>query len=350
MAEIVAARPPEPTMRLPAPPRPSGRPLGQQHPEHLPASFDGCRQGIGASPAPWDKTVELASDEPERFRISSRTFAGTMFADIAAPPVTVTHQGSAGGDPHRYHLVLLFEGRGLYDWSGGTCTQEPADVVLLDTAKPSRLVSPVNSRLVRWSFPEPLIAPFLPLRDNRPVLHLPARNGLIEVLTCYTKQLVNEAERLEPAVQQGLLAHLCGLLGLAIEAEATPHPRRRHNYRACQRQRVLAYIEANLSDCRLTARRAAKELGMSSRWLHKLLEDLESGFPDLVSRRRLEKSLCILQDPTSARLSIAEIAFLSGFNDLSTFYRRFGERYRMTPGEARRRGGKQSEAGPRRRA
>ncbi|MCT7373743.1 AraC family transcriptional regulator [Chelativorans salis] len=291
---------------------------------------------VDANPALWNKTIELLCDEPEQIRIKSQSFTDAIFADITAPPVRVTQNGSAGDNPHRYHLVLLFEGQGTYHWAGGTGTQVPGDIVLIDTAEPSQVVSPIRSHLVRWSFPERLIAPFLPLRDNRPVLHIAAREGLITVLTCHIKQLANEVDRLDPAVQQGLLAHLCGLLGLAIEAEKTPRAERRCNYRTFQRQRVLTYLETNLSDCHLTARRAAKDLGMSPRWLHALLEDVGSGFPDLVARRRLEKSLGLLKNPASDHLSIAEIAFLSGFNDLSTFYRRFGEYYNMTPGETRR--------------
>lgn len=290
---------------------------------------------VDVSPAFWNKTIELICDEPEQLRIRSRFFADSMVADIAAPPVTVMHNGSAGDNLHRYHLVLLFEGRGTYHWAGGTRTQEAGDIVLIDTAEPSQVVSPLSSRLVRWSFPEQLVAPFLPLRNNGPVLHIAARGGLISVLTCYAKQLVREADQLDPVTQHGLLAHLCGLLGLAIEAETTSRPERRCNYRTCQRQRVLSYIETNLSDCRLTARRAAKDLGISPRWLHALLEDVGSGFPGLVARRRLDKSLTLLRDPASDHLSIAEIAFLTGFNDLSTFYRRFGERYGTTPRKAR---------------
>lgn len=166
--------------------------------------------------------------------------------------------------------------------------------------------------------------------------YLCARDGLNALLTRHLRELAREADRLERSAQCGLLAHFSGLLGFAIEAQRAPRPTGRRNYRAYQRQRILTYIEANLADGRLTAGRAAKELGISPRWLHALLEDVEIGFSELVARRRLENSRRLLEEPASCHLSIAEIAFLSGFNDLSTFYRRFGERYNTTPGEMRR--------------
>lgn len=292
-------------------------------------------QGIGARPEWWNKAIKLHDENLTEFRFRSRNFADSLFSDISAPPVTI-EQNAAAGDPHRYHLILLSEGLGTHSWNGGTCTQKAGDLVLLDMAQPTRLVSPECSRLVRWSFPEAVLAPFLSEHDTH-LLHLPADHGLNAVITRYAKQLLAEAERLDPAIQHGLLAHLCGLLGVASEALRNSHPpERRQTYRTYQRQRVLAYIDTRLSDNRLTARRAAKDLGMSPRWMRKLLEDIGMGFPDIVARRRLDRSVSLLRNPAAGHLSIAEIAFSTGFGELSTFYRRFKERYRMTPNEVRR--------------
>ncbi|WP_274424602.1 helix-turn-helix domain-containing protein [Chelativorans sp. YIM 93263] len=324
MTETAYVRPHEPATRVPAAPR-------------EPDSCDdhGESRNI-AYPALWNKTIEILCDRPNAFRIQSRSIAETALAEISSPPVTVTQNNVAAGDPHRYHLILLLEGHGRYAWMNGAVTQSPGDIVLIDTAEWSQVISPVETRLVRWSFPEALVAPFLPQRDSDAILHLPASNGLNTVLMRHTRELAREAERLDHATQHGVLAHLCGLLGLALEAAARPRQARTSNYRTFQRQRVLTYIETHLADPRLTAGRAAKDLGISPRWLHALLEDMAAGFCELVACRRLKRSRMLLEDPASDNLSIAEIAFLSGFNDLSTFYRRFGERYGITPGAARR--------------
>ncbi|TVR95428.1 MAG: helix-turn-helix domain-containing protein [Rhodospirillales bacterium] len=51
---------------------------------------------------------------------------------------------------------------------------------------------------------------------------------------------------------------------------------------------------------------------------------------------RLRDSLERLRDPDFAEVSVAEIAYQCGFNDLSTFYRRFRSQFGMTPVAARR--------------
>ncbi|WP_022729056.1 helix-turn-helix domain-containing protein [Fodinicurvata sediminis] len=285
-----------------------------------------------------DKTVELLGGDTSQLDIRSRQVANVTLSEITTPPVIVTQDCLTGVDSEEqhYHLVLVFEGEGTYHWANGRQQQKPGDIVLLDTSMSSQVISHTPARLARWCLPQSLVHPFLPLSESNPVVHLPAGDGLIHILAQHMCQLAREADRLDCCVQQGLLTHLCGLLGLAIETANRSGGERRHNYRSFQRQRVLAYIEAHLRDPELNARRAAADLGMSTRWLHTLLEDLSEGFTELVARRRVEVSLARFSDPASDQLSIAEIAFYSGFNDLSTFYRRFGKFCGKSPGEARR--------------
>lgn len=232
--------------------------------------------------------------------------------------------------------MLHLEGHGRYTCAEHEFAQAPGDVMLLDGIEPCEVVHAGGARVLRWSLSEEMLAPVLPPSSRWPTRHFPARDGLNAVLARHARNLAHEAERLDLDAKRGLLTHLCGLVGLTIEASASPRPERRRNYRTHLRQRILTYIETHLRDPDLTARRAAEDLSMSPRWLHMLLGDAAISFADLVARRRLERSFDLLHDPASDPLSIAEIAFHSGFNDLSTFYRRFRDRYGTTPREARR--------------
>ena len=75
---------------------------------------------------------------------------------------------------------------------------------------------------------------------------------------------------------------------------------------------------------------------MSRRWLHALFEEVGGGFAAWVTRRRIERTRELLEDPTYDHMSVAEIAFLEGFASLSTFNRRFRAHYGMTPRDVRR--------------
>lgn len=121
-------------------------------------SSSGC-EDVFACPV-WGKTIELNCACPQNLRIQGESFVEAAFTQITAPPLTIIQGGLATDDPHHFHLIHLLEGPGTYFWAGGTVTQRLGDIVIVDTAEISQLVSQVDSRLVRWSFPEALIGPF----------------------------------------------------------------------------------------------------------------------------------------------------------------------------------------------
>lgn len=286
-------------------------------------------------PNTWKDSIPLRCENSEEFNIRCRSIAGAEFADIVAPPVKVTQGDHSPDEDYRIHVILLLEGYGTHRWAGGSFRHSPGDIVILDTNEPSEVDAPTSSHLLRWSIPADLIQPFIQTRGYRPVMHLPGKEGLLAVLARHMNELAHEVEYLDIEVQSSLLSHLCGLLGLAVEMEYGKRPKRRCNYRAYQKQRIINYVEAHLADNHLSARKVADDLRISTRWLHALLEDEAESFSNLVANRRLQKSHVLLRDPASRQMSIAEIAFLAGFNDLSTFYRRFKDRYGVSPGRLR---------------
>jgi AraC-like DNA-binding protein len=103
--------------------------------------------------------------------------------------------------------------------------------------------------------------------------------------------------------------------------------------RATRLHRICDYVEANLADPSLSAQAAAHALGMSVRSLHLALAPAGETFGELVQRRRLAACHTQLRRPDNAA-TIADIAFASGFNSLSSFYRAFRRAYGACPRQA----------------
>jgi AraC-like DNA-binding protein len=80
------------------------------------------------------------------------------------------------------------------------------------------------------------------------------------------------------------------------------------------------------------ARQAAKALAMSERTLHRRLEQERTTFRKLLDQFRHEKAVALL---ASRRYSIAEVAFLLGYSELSAFYRAFRRWTGKSPAELR---------------
>lgn len=281
------------------------------------------------------KAFRWLGDEQPRPRLASRRFADAQISELVVPPVRVAQAASLEGDMP-YHLVCLLDGYGRYRCKSGDFTQASGDIVLIDGAEACEVTSPVATHVLRWSLPRHALAPMLPL-GNLTTTRLPGSQAINGVLSRHAIELARAAGDIPIEAQRGFLLHLCSLIGLTLTLGADRPSGRGRAYRVQMRQRVLAYVESHLRDPDLTARRAAEDLGISTRRLHALLEESDFSFSDLVAQRRVQQSLRLLQTREPDAVPITEIAYLSGFEDLSTYYRRFRRYMHMTPGDWRRR-------------
>ena len=90
-------------------------------------------------------------------------------------------------------------------------------------------------------------------------------------------------------------------------------------------------IHRRLREPGLSVADIAEAVGISERYVHKLLARSGSGFTDYVIDRRLDGIARDLGDPTMADRTIGAIAFDWGFSDLSHFTRRFKQRFGCRP-------------------
>ena len=104
--------------------------------------------------------------------------------------------------------------------------------------------------------------------------------------------------------------------------QASPARDRGETLRLRRLERLSAYVDAMILDPALSARNAARGIGVSVRSLHTVLAASGDTFTTLVQRRRLEACYRLLRRSDESR-SVADIAFACGFNSLSSFYRAF---------------------------
>jgi AraC-like DNA-binding protein len=97
---------------------------------------------------------------------------------------------------------------------------------------------------------------------------------------------------------------------------------------------LSAFIEDNLANPLLSAEYAARELGCSERYVHKVFIPIGTTFGAYVTERRLDFARADLV-AAGRRIPISAIAYKWGFNDLSTFNRSFKRRFGCTPTAAR---------------
>ena len=126
-----------------------------------------------------------------------------------------------------------------------------------------------------------------------------------------------------------LLAHLFDPIGDLARGET------HGGVRAARLRAALVDIAAHITASDLTAAGVGARLGVSERYIQRLLEGAGYSFSAYVREERLKLAHRMLRDPRRAHRRISEIAEAAGFNDLSHFNRTFRLRFGHTPSEAR---------------
>jgi len=110
---------------------------------------------------------------------------------------------------------------------------------------------------------------------------------------------------------------------------------RRRDIRAMRREAILKLIEERSAESGLSAATVAALLGITPRYVHRLLGETGKSFTHHGLERRLDKAAALLHDPRWRHRKIADVAAEAGFTDLSHFNRAFRRRFGATPSDIR---------------
>ena len=97
---------------------------------------------------------------------------------------------------------------------------------------------------------------------------------------------------------------------------------------------VLERIASHFHEPGLTGASLAQTLGISQRYLQRLLQETGKSFTEHVNELRLNRAFALLSAPKSAG-RVSDIAFEVGFCDLAHFHRLFKARFGDTPNGVR---------------
>ena len=139
-----------------------------------------------------------------------------------------------------------------------------------------------------------------------------------------------------PALCRAAVTHVHDLIALAIGATGDgAELASRRGLRAARLRAVKADILSNLGTRDLTVSAVARRQGVTPRYVHMLFEAEGTTFSQFVLSQRLMLARRRLADPLRDQMTITEIAYETGFGDLSYFNRMFRRNYGATPREMR---------------
>lgn len=233
-------------------------------------------------------------------------------------------------------LAITLRGRSQACQSNREIMVEPGSAILLSTTQVGNHALEDNGMLLSVVVPKAAIEPFI--GDVGPALMRPiaAETDTLRLLINYARSAIDLGEQASPELQSMVAVHMRDLVSMLIGG-----PRDAQQFlaerglRAARLHAIKLEIVAQLDRLDLSARTVALALGISPRYVHRLLQEEALTFTDYVLGLRLDRCFAMLHDPRHCRQAIGAIALASGFNDISYFNRSFRSRFGKTPREAR---------------
>lgn len=167
---------------------------------------------------------------------------------------------------------------------------------------------------------------------------IPEGCEMLGLLAGYSRMIMNMGDSISASERSVMGKHLLDLASLAIGANRDAWlVAQDRGARAARRLAALCAIRKNASCPGFRISDLAVELSVSESYLRKLFAEDGQTFSSLLLEARLVTARDKLRDARFDALQISQIAFDSGFGDVSYFNRTFYRRFEMTPTDTRRR-------------
>lgn len=265
--------------------------------------------------------------------ISWRKLGKLKFSNFVSSPHILfrkrEHLAEAEND--NYLISLQREGRSLISQGGDDFSLEPGEIAIVDGQQPFRTTFPEKVSRAIAVIPRRALENRAPWIQRSPIRKISADSSFIGLIQNHLLRLTDFRDDFSEAEAMLLTENLCNLIALA-SARAIPTDRWKPTL---QIEAILAFCRNNLSNPELSIQSVASRFKISVRTVHQRFSEHGTSFGRWIVNNRLDACQQALQDPSRRALTITEIAYSLGFNDLSHFNRLYRARFGETPGASR---------------
>lgn len=255
---------------------------------------------------------------------------------VTTPAEFIRHKHHLKNSSGHFGLNIVETGPLQFANAGQECVYDAGSACLIDRGRPLRVFGSrggsVRFVTVQSASLKSLVAhpEDLSGRIVRPGPALSLLDGYLRSLTSLDELPSSE---LTSAIDVHLLDLVAATLGPTAEAANIVTDR---GVRAARVRAILAEVARRFSDPDFDLDNVAVALGLSRRYVQKLLDEgTGKSFTEHLAQRRLERAFAMLTEPHHLHLAIIDIAFAVGFGDVSHFNRMFRRRFGETPSGVR---------------
>lgn len=273
-----------------------------------------------------DCRVEPLRQGPFQGHLCLREQGTMQLLEIEADPFSSRRAGE--GRPGWVSVLFQLEGESELLAAGHTTPLAAGQLCLVPPDRPVTVDRLTRSRQLIFNVPQACLTEVLREWPQLAGRRLGERSdAAARAATAMAACLASHFEALPPGRRAQLGDCLLAMMGNL----AQPDGRGGGALASFQRQRVESHLMERLHDGELSVASVAGELGLSTRYLHKLFRGPGGGLMHWVQDRRL--SACRQALASGQYRSVSEVAYAWGFNSLAHFSRAFRQRYGCSPSE-----------------
>jgi AraC family transcriptional regulator, positive regulator of tynA and feaB len=290
----------------------------------------------------WADDLAAAFVQLEPRKITDAPFQGTIVrkdageisvSRVAATKHTVLRLRShiARSAEDLCFVNLQLEGAARYLQGGHVQVCGPGDLALVDTTEPFEIANRLDFRLLCFSVPRRLLPSCFPRAPRLNSTATGIGRAMSRILAGYAELCLAAPLSSDLSVLGG--EHIVELISHAVSARQQV-PAESISVPALLSM-MIDHIDRHFANPKLSAAMLARKFHCSERYVHRLFSTTGVTVGEHINNRRIQHCTRNLLDVRSSR-TIAEIAYGSGFSDVSYFNRLFKRTHGIAPRDFRR--------------
>src|SRR5215470_3312177 len=186
-----------------------------------------------------------------------------------------------------YFLNLQLAGRCRYETEGRETIVGPNQFAIVDSTRPYYLDFMDDWNVFSFRIPRYMLRPLLQAPDCSTGICVSSNHALGEITIGFLKSVAMRMDELPAEAMEPLAGDLVNLAALSLGATEETRMGQRRSARRGLYAAIVAFIEANLADPLLSAATVAAHFGISIRYLHRVFEETDKTFGQVVLECRL---------------------------------------------------------------
>ena len=214
----------------------------------------------------------------------------------------------------------------------------PGDFALYDSTREYELLFRDSFEQLVIKAPRSMLRSRIASPDHLTATPVHGQRGMARVALDLVRSVSTQVHLLEPHEVERVSHNVIDVVASALGHSLIDQPVTQSTSQASHLIRIKMYISDHLRDPNLTRDVVASANGISVRYLNKLFESECMNVSAWIKNERLDKIAKDLVDPEMAAMSISQIAYGWGINNISHFCREFRKKHGLSPRAHRVRG------------